>query len=191
MGTAPRSASRLARCRSMRSSIGSSACGASLPYFASMLNPSCASKTSFFIGWNDSRLTLCCRNSSSPFRPRSLAGSKMWAVEPRIVNFPASCVRNSASAMAAGCATTYNRPDGAAKPAGSTMGARSRAGGSSSAAPVKSMNTGPGADFDAIFRAFRLELVEPARKTTCESCRLSSSSGVMIAGSPSCSVSFR
>jgi len=56
--------------------------------------------------YEESRLTVCCCNSSTPVAPCSLAGAKIWITLRRIGSLRCSLRRNSAMAIAAGCATT-------------------------------------------------------------------------------------
>ncbi len=110
--SAPAPASKLARCRSIFSSISSSECGASEPYCGNMLKLTCASKTSLASGLKDS-------NADGLFLQFVDAGLAALAdgLEDLITDagwhrLLRSCVRSSARAMAAGCAIDLNRPHG-------------------------------------------------------------------------------
>ena len=81
---APEAANRLARCRSIFSSISSSESGASEPYCDNMLKLICASNTAFGSGLKESNATACFCSSSIPALPRSLTGSKISITERRI-----------------------------------------------------------------------------------------------------------
>src|ERR1035441_3461938 len=72
-----------------------------------MLKATCASKTSFGRGWNESKFTVCWCNSSMPRCPCSEAGWKIVATARRTA--PAFLARNrrSASVTATGCAVTH------------------------------------------------------------------------------------
>jgi hypothetical protein len=69
---------------------------------------SCASKTACGRVLNANRLMVCCWSSCTPGMPCSLAGAKIWMTERRMGSCAWSRRRNSARAMAAGCATTLH-----------------------------------------------------------------------------------
>ena len=86
-------------------------------------------------------------------------------------------------AIAAGCAITGIESGLGSERVGSAVGARKRACGCSSSAPVKSISTGPSAGFS--FKARRLDACDPARNATFDPVRLSAVSGTSASTSSS------
>src|SRR5450631_802796 len=93
---------------------------------------------------------------------------------------PASSI---AQAIAAGCAITGIKPGSGRERVGSAEGARRRACGCSSRAPVKSIRTGPSAGLS--LRARRLDASEPVRNATFDPARLCVVSGTSASTSSS------
>ena len=118
---------------------------------------------------------VCCCSSSTPAVPCSLAGAKIWITERRM----GSCVcrrrRNSASAMAAGCAITCtrrlarrlrrHRPRRARLPADRRIPPSARAAGRRDALRRRTERSISGISPSASSMALRLASGNPARNT--------------------------